>query len=155
MIAGINRVPGSSGAYRILLFSVIFLFLAALGPGWYLSEGDTAWMHYQLFDMLCHQDPERSFHFMGSLMAVCSRCIGVYGGALAGTALMPLFARWVSDQKKGSLFFFGFATLTNFTDLIGNYFGIWTNTSESRLILGFLFGTSTVLLLSRAFFTKN
>lgn len=155
MIAGVQRVPGSSGTYLLLLLSVLFLFLAALGPGWYLNEGESAWAHYQLFDMLCHQDPERSFLFMGSQMAVCSRCIGIYGGALAGIAIMPFFERWVPSQKKWSLFFFGFATLVNFTDLIGNYFGIWTNTPGSRNILGLLFGISTVLLLSRAFFTTK
>lgn len=33
---------------------------------------------------VCHQLPERSFHFAGGPIAVCARCLGLYVGGLAG-----------------------------------------------------------------------
>lgn len=37
--------------------------------------------------MVCHQRPERSFHYHGSQLPVCARCLGLYVGGLAGVLL--------------------------------------------------------------------
>jgi uncharacterized membrane protein len=38
----------------------------------------------------CHQLPERSFFLFGHKLAVCSRCTGIYFGALISTLVYPL-----------------------------------------------------------------
>jgi hypothetical protein len=43
------------------------------------------------FAAVCHQAPERCFHWFGMTLPVCARCFGLYAGALAG-AIRPLRA---------------------------------------------------------------
>lgn len=38
------------------------------------------------FRLLCHNIPSRAFVIGGGAMPICSRCIGLYAGALAGIA---------------------------------------------------------------------
>lgn len=38
---------------------------------------------------VCHQLPERSFHWFGAPLAVCHRCVGLYLGFTLGVALWP------------------------------------------------------------------
>jgi uncharacterized membrane protein len=58
---------------------------------------------YAMFQLFCHQRPDRSFHILGEKMACCERCAAIYGGlflfglgfaALGG--LRPLAWRWVA-----------------------------------------------------------
>jgi uncharacterized membrane protein len=39
---------------------------------------------YQLFSIICHQDPARTLHILGEPFAVCIRCTSIYFGFLAG-----------------------------------------------------------------------
>ena len=41
------------------------------------------------FSLACHQLPERSFHWLGSPLAVCQRCTGLYVGFALGVAACP------------------------------------------------------------------
>ena len=34
--------------------------------------------------LICHQRPERSFHWAGAQLPVCARCLGLYAGAALG-----------------------------------------------------------------------
>src|SRR5512144_352505 len=53
---------------------------------------------YGIGGVVCHQLPERSFHWHGAQLAVCARCTGLYLGACASAILVPLppsfHARW-------------------------------------------------------------
>lgn len=42
---------------------------------------------YAVSSLVCHQLPERSFYWEGAQFAVCARCVGIYGGAAAGSVL--------------------------------------------------------------------
>jgi uncharacterized membrane protein len=46
---------------------------------------------YTLFDPVCHQIPERSFHLWHEPFAVCHRCTGLYLGFALGIAVWPAF----------------------------------------------------------------
>ncbi|MFN1836243.1 DUF2085 domain-containing protein [Balneola sp. MJW-20] len=157
MMTGIKSVPDNLSVYYLLLSCTLFLFIAALGPGLYHADiSQLTAAHYSLFAHLCHQDPARTFVFMGEPMAVCSRCIGIYIGAFSATILLPVLSLIPEIKKKWELYLFGFATVLNFIDLGGNYIGIWTNTLYSRLVLGILFGLASITLLNRTFFkSKN
>ena len=48
---------------------------------------------YAIFDPLCHQIAERSFHFWGEPLAVCHRCAGLYSGVALGLLLWPRLHR--------------------------------------------------------------
>ena len=38
---------------------------------------------YRFFSMICHQDPERSWHLFGESLPVCIRCASIYGAFAA------------------------------------------------------------------------
>jgi uncharacterized membrane protein len=46
--------------------------------------------------LICHQLPDRSFHLQGIQLPVCARCIGLYGGAAAGSmaGALAVGRRW-------------------------------------------------------------
>jgi uncharacterized membrane protein len=45
---------------------------------------------YVVGAIVCHQIPERSFHFSGIQFPVCARCTGLYVGGAAGLVLWLL-----------------------------------------------------------------
>lgn len=141
--------------YLILLLASLSLFIVALGPGLFgkISIPFISWQ-FKVFDLLCHQDPARSFIFNGSQMAVCARCIGIYSSFFLGVIIMP-FLGLIKKLKFRYNFRFLIGTIIlNSVDVLGNLFEIWTNTNISRLFLGSLFGLSTAMLLTNEFFKK-
>lgn len=143
--------------YLGVLTGAGFLFLAALGPGLFgatVPESFGSWQ-YQIFELLCHQDPARSFRISGVHMAVCSRCISIYGLFFLGMISLPVFARFGSFNQKEEIRWLIAAILLNLVDVVGNYFGIWTNTHITRFLLGGAFGITLALILTNEFFTLN
>ena len=142
-----------TGLYGGLLLVSTGIFVVALGPGVF---GHTEWAHFswqhQAFALLCHQDPARSFTLNGNTMAVCARCLGIYSSFFWGVLLMPLSARLISMNTKLFARLLLGAILLNFADVLGNAFGVWTNTLVSRFLLGILIGSTAALLLTNGFF---
>ncbi len=145
----------NKGLYALVLLGSSFLFLAALGPGLF-NKSFAPFLSWQfdVFHLLCHQDPARSFSINSTQMAVCARCIGIYFFFLFGVIIMPLTALIKKARFRTYFQFFIAAIILNFVDVLGNLFGIWTNTNTSRVILGSLFGLSAAILLTNEFFKK-
>lgn len=129
------------------------LVFAALGPG-LLSSGAQAGLEWQyfVFKDLCHQQTARSFSVNGIQMAVCSRCIGIYGALLAGWLALPVFSRVLETSDKWLRRILYAGLLLNAADVAGNYFSIWTNSNGSRLLLGIILGAGISLLFKNEFF---
>lgn len=151
-----NIQAQQSGFYALLLFLAAGLFVVALGPGMWgnVEAGVHSWQHL-VFDMICHQDPERSFFLNGTPMAVCARCIGIYGAFFAGVAGMPVTARYIPVRNRRFMQLMVVVIVLNMLDIFGNLLGIWTNTLISRLLLGSLFGISVAFFLTNEFFNIN
>lgn len=141
--------------YLFLLIVSLVLFLIAVGPGLF-NNPSTSYINWQFiaFELLCHQDPARSFIFNGSQMAVCARCIGIYGFFLLGVIIMPFWALIEKLKFRYNFRFLIGTIILNLIDVFGNLFEVWTNTNISRLFLGSLFGLSAAMLLSNEFFKK-
>ncbi|WP_185957201.1 DUF2085 domain-containing protein [Gracilimonas mengyeensis] len=141
--------------YAITLGLAGFTVIAALGPGLF---GDTAYTNqwqYMIFKDLCHQDPTRSFNISGVQMAVCARCIGIYGAFLVGWLTMPIYGFFAKKGSAKEKYWLIAAILLNLIDVVGNYFGLWTNTHVLRLVLGGVLGWCLMALLANEFFTFN
>lgn len=141
--------------YGLVLAGSTALLIIALGPGLFghISIPYVSWQ-FDVFHLLCHQDPSRSFFLDGSQMAVCARCIGIYSFFLIGVILMPIITL-IKEIKSRYYFRLLIGTIIlNLIDVVGNLFEFWTNTNESRLIIGSLFGLSSALILSNEFFSK-
>lgn len=59
----------------------------------------TAIMLRYFYSFICHQNPDRSFHFMGHALAVCARCTGIYFGMLLGGLSFPVTGTWLHKNR--------------------------------------------------------
>ena len=77
-----------AAAWLLLLAAAPFLTTPAAG------------VLYAAGALICHQLPERSFHLQGIQLPVCARCIGLYGGAAAGSVAgaMTIARRWLARR---------------------------------------------------------
>ncbi|HCD53478.1 MAG TPA: hypothetical protein DEQ34_13600 [Balneolaceae bacterium] len=140
----------------MLMMLSALLAVLAVGPGWYGGDFQGGFnFQHQLFDLLCHQNPDRSFQLQGVQMAVCSRCLGIYLSFFLGVLLMAplsIFSKKFKTFVKPAFFTI---LILNFLDVISNEAGIWTNSLFSRFWLGALVGLGAALLLSNEFFSTN
>ncbi|MEL7835265.1 DUF2085 domain-containing protein [Fodinibius sp. Rm-B-1B1-1] len=146
---------------RKLLYGIILVLtgvtvMVGLGGGLFnqANPWPLQWQH-QAFNSLCHQMVDRSFWINGQPMAVCSRCIGIYGGFAMGWMVLPVLSYYqvkgiASIQKIVVL-----VLLLNIVDASGDFLDLWKNTLTSRLILGSLLGGSTAMIFSGDFFHQN
>lgn len=142
--------------FLIIGAASLFLFILALGPGLYSIPGAQIYnWQYQGFDLLCHQLPDRSFKVSGFQMAVCSRCIGIYGAFMVGWLLLPFLWK-VNISLRSKIGWLIGLIILNLADVFGNFIGLWTNTLYSRMILGIMLGLSVAILFTNEFFSiKN
>src|SRR6056297_3710245 len=100
--------------YAGVLFGLILLVLFSLGSGLWGGSADLHWTD-QLFSGVCHQIPNRTFTFMGELMAVNTRCFGIFTGLLAGWILIPFLAK-ITKEKKWHEILIGVALVLQISD---------------------------------------
>ncbi|MFP8489353.1 DUF2085 domain-containing protein [Gracilimonas sp. Q87] len=145
----------NGGLYLSVTGASVLLFVLALGPGLYGSEYSHlfSWQ-YKGFDLLCHQMPDRSYHIAGVPMAVCSRCIGIYGAFVVGWLALPIFSKVSISHKTRIGWLIGLIIL-NLVDVTGNFFEMWSNTLTTRLVLGTLLGLSVAVLFNDEFFSHK
>jgi uncharacterized membrane protein len=101
---------------------------------------------YQCFSAICHQIPDRSFHYWGHQLGVCSRCTGIYGGFLAGLLLYPLL-RNIGNGRFPARWWLVAAAIPMMIDFACDYTKILANTFSSRTLTGLLFGSVTAFFI--------
>lgn len=144
--------------YLLVLVLIAGMVIMALGGGFFGQQQFwlLQWQH-QALAHLCHQIADRSFWIGGQPMAVCSRCLGIYGGLAFGWMLLPLAGLWKVDSYRSrwlTKILFAMAVI-NLIDIVGNYASFWENTLTLRLILGGLLGLSAAVLFSGVFFNRK
>mgnify|MGYP006291996609 FL=1 len=138
------------------------IVIAALMPPWLSPEARALVMN--AFASLCHQLPSRSLTVNGIAVAVCDRCLGIYGGFAVGVALgaavraaAPVLGDVPARTYRRLLRYAKYVLIGMlaplFLDWVGPLVGIWapfsgwTNTPISRTVTGGLLGASAGLLL--------
>ncbi|MFO8100412.1 MAG: DUF2085 domain-containing protein [Salinibacter sp.] len=92
------------------------------------------------FSSVCHQMPGRSPHVQGIALAVCDRCLGIYGGLVLGSAATRWWrAAWARIRR------WGFVPLALLlvpagVDWIGPVLGLWESFPLSRALTGWIAG---------------
>lgn len=94
---------------------------------------------YRSFSAVCHQLPERSFHFHGLPLGVCSRCTGIYVGFVIGLIIYP-FVRGLRQSVLPERRWLILAALPALIDFGAGFIGLFTNTFFSRVATGGLLG---------------
>jgi len=118
------------------------IWIAAIFMAPYLrsrSFGRAAAFLYALFAPLCHQIPTRCFYFHGFPLAVCSRCLGIYMGFLAGLALYPL-ARGFSRIKLPPARIFLAFSAPMALDALAGLAKVWETPLAVHFLTGLLWG---------------
>ena len=124
------------GVVFVWVFAIV-IAPVALENGWIGLSSPI----YKFFSYICHQKPERSLHFDGHQLAVCSRCFGVYFGLLAGLAVYPLWRR-IEEIEPLARFWLFLSLIPIGIDWSLGIFGIWENTHLSRFITGLILGVA-------------
>jgi len=96
---------------------------------------------YLFFHLSCHQLPERSFFIFGKALPVCSRCTGLYLGALFGVLIYPI-KKFVASKKLLLI-----ASTPIGLDGLGQLVGLWASTNLLRFTTGAFFGMVVVLFI--------
>lgn len=131
------KVWGVTLAIVFVWVFAIILAPAALENGWIAISSPI----YTFFSYICHQIPERSLHFEGHPLAVCSRCFGVYLGLFAGLAVYPLW-RKIEEVEPLARFWLFLSLVPIGIDWSLSVFGIWENTHLSRFVTGVILGVA-------------
>jgi len=131
----------------LMLIAVMWLGVIFLPP-WLAATGHSfsAISLYRGLSGICHQIPERSFSWLGSPLAVCARCTGIYFGFVIGLMLYP-FCRRVNDLTIPALVWLPVAALPMLVDVCGDYIGLFKNTFFSRTATGLLVGIVAAFFL--------
>jgi uncharacterized membrane protein len=105
--------------------------------------GDSAllWLLGTTYGRVCHQIDDRSFHIAGHPLAVCSRCLGLYAGYLAGLIVYP-FARSLTQTELPQRSWLIVALAPIAVDVGGGFLGIFENTLASRALTGLIAGAA-------------
>ena len=107
---------------------------------------------YTMGSLICHQMPDRSFHWHGAQLAVCARCTGIYLGACASAFLAPLppslYARWGAPNRIAWLL--GTAAVPMGVTLVAEWTGVWEPSSIVRAATGIVLGSAGALALVAA-----
>src|SRR5690625_475241 len=136
--------------YFGILFAVTAMVLFSLGGGYCGAEQTLGHWTGKMFQPVCHQNPERSFYFLGSQMAVNTRCFGIFSGIWVGWMLIPFYLR-AGGGNRSVIILLLVAAVAQIIDFGGNLFSYWTNTNMSRFILGSVLGTATALYIGDLF----
>ncbi|MBX3243294.1 MAG: DUF2085 domain-containing protein [Acidobacteria bacterium] len=105
----------------------------------FISESFTGSSFFWFFGHICHQMPERSFHFGVHQFAVCSRCFGVYFGIAAAILIYPLWRNVDEIEPLPRIWLF-LSIIPMGIDWSLGMLGIWENNHLSRFVTGLILG---------------
>jgi uncharacterized membrane protein len=117
----------------------ILIWIGALFYAPYLKSHSSPFSGflYAVFSPICHQIPSRCFYAFGNPVAVCARCLGIYGGFLLGTFIFPLvkgFSKPTMPKAKMLIFL----SIPIIIDASGNLVGLWTSSNWVRFLTGII-----------------
>jgi len=136
-----QAVP-SSFALRWSWWATVPLALAAVAcavPWLLMRLPEWGFALQRGFALVCHQQPDRSFNLFGGAVAVCTRCLGIYLGAAAGSlvGVLPRAAwRWLIV-----------AVAINILDWLAESSGMHGNWAFTRFVLGIALGAGAAMLV--------
>jgi uncharacterized membrane protein len=79
-------------SYILAMSATGWVLLVVAGPLLASTSASAGGWLYAVGALICHQQPERSFHVGTSQLPVCARCLGLYGGAALGLIAWALTA---------------------------------------------------------------
>jgi uncharacterized membrane protein len=127
------RLERNTPYWLLVVGAALFLGGALFAP-WARSKGWVGgFLLYELYDPVCHQQAERSFHFFGHQAAVCHRCLGLYLGGLLSLLVVPRWSRLMTVLLDHPRLILAFVFPMGLDWLLFDF-----NVPASRFVTGFL-----------------
>lgn len=104
--------------------------------------GAFTFLIFLFFSPVCHQDPARSFWVLGTPVAVCARCLGIYLGAAVGA--------WMPASRRMLLSGLALFAALNFADVLTEAAAWHGNWKLTRFLLGALLGLAAGSLVANS-----
>jgi uncharacterized membrane protein len=99
-------------------------------------------MVYVAGALVCHQRPERSFHFAGAQLPVCARCTALYSGAAMGMLgwLLLGMRRHGAVEPARAVSWLAASAVPAAISIAGSVSGWWDGTNALRAVMTLPFG---------------
>ena len=137
-------VAAAATAWLLALWSAV-LVSPRTGP----ARAAAAATVYLAGSLICHQRPERSFHYNNAQLPVCARCLGLYAGGCFGAlawALLSLTgkARWIERVTMSNIprLTLAVSALPTLISVALGLAGIWDGTNAVRATLALPIGAT-------------
>jgi uncharacterized membrane protein len=138
-------------AFALLIWNVALL---AAPAG---TMRTTSGLTYMAGALICHQQPERSFHRDGAQYPVCARCHGLYAGAMLGVLAWVGLAgvqrapraraqRWLSPHSLRALL--ALVALPTLVTVALAWTGVWDAPNLLRALLAVPLGLAIAVVVA-------
>jgi uncharacterized membrane protein len=135
-----RQMPG--GVMAVAAAAVAWFALVVLAP---VLPPALAAAVYAAGGFVCHQLPDRSFHWHGAQLAVCARCTGIYLGACTSVlfAVLPpsTFSGWVASRTRVA-WLLGAAAAPMIATVGAEWVGWWQPSAIVRAFTGVIVGAA-------------
>jgi len=91
------------------------------------------------FKLMCHGIAHRCLTIAGTPMPICARCVGIYGGFLAGLILFPILK---GANERVMRILLAVAAMAMFLDGVTQAIGLRESTNPLRLATGLTVGAA-------------
>jgi uncharacterized membrane protein len=91
------------------------------------------------FKLMCHGIAHRCLTIAGTPMPICARCVGIYGGFLAGLILFPILK---GANERVMRILLAVAAIAMFLDGVTQAIGLRESTNPLRLATGLTVGAA-------------
>jgi len=130
----------------VFLGPAVYLALAS-SPPVLAASGHPGVGHvvFVLYRGFCHQMPERSFHYLGGQMALCSRCAALAAGVILGAVVAGRMCGWLPRERwiRPRLWWVAIAALPIALDGFSQLFVMRESTNTLRVATGLILGGVT------------
>jgi uncharacterized membrane protein len=113
---------------------------------------------YGFGSFICHQLPERSFHFAGYQLPVCARCLGIYAGVPAGIACAAMWSGHRTILDSGAKTVRRIALVLSVPTIVTvllEAIGVWHTSNVTRALAGAPLGVFVGLVVVSALATLH
>jgi uncharacterized membrane protein len=108
---------------------------------------------YAAGGFVCHQMPDRSFHWHGAQLAVCARCTGIYLGACSAAILAPLppaSYSGLAGSRPRMTWLLAAAAVPTIVTVAVEWAGLWQPPAMVRAATGVLLGIAGAVIVTTA-----
>lgn len=131
----------------IWLLLIYFNFIAFLFPSLSIFKPFIT----KIFSLVCHQESDKVFNFMGIKTNVCFRCLGLYWGAFIASFILFFFDKLYLYASK-TLFFISLCIL--FLDVLLVNLGFYAYNFYITFFTGLFLGFICFLYLYKSVFEQ-